>query len=84
LENEEAARAEGRPTVRWKSNGLRHSFASYGIASEEDAARVALWLGHTTPQMTFAHYRERATKEEAQAWFDVLPKEEGNRVARVV
>jgi integrase len=83
LESEEVARAEGRPTVIWKNNGLRHSFASYGIASEEDAARVALWLGHANPQMTFSHYRERATKEDAQAWFNVTPDTGKSKVSKL-
>lgn len=63
-----------RPAVEWKHNALRHSFASYALAAEEDAARVALWLGHTSPVMTFKHYRERVTPEAAAAWFAVLPR----------
>ena len=42
-----------RPAVTWKHNGLRHSYASYAIAREESADRVALWLGHTSASMTF-------------------------------
>ncbi len=63
----------GRPAVIWKHNALRHSFASYALAKEEDAARVALWLGHASPSMTFKHYRERVTPEAAAEWFEVLP-----------
>lgn len=59
--------------IEWKPNGLRHSFASYAIAREQDAAKVALWLGHTSPKMTFEAYQERVTEEEAKKWFDVLP-----------
>lgn len=64
----------GRPAVPWKHNALRHSFASYALAAEEDAARVALWLGHESPKMTFKHYRERVTPEAAGEWFAVLPE----------
>jgi len=67
----------GRPAVIWKHNALRHSFASYSLAKEEDAARVALWLGHASPSMTFKHYRERVTPEAATEWFDVLPEKKG-------
>jgi integrase len=67
---------DGRPAVEWKHDGLRHSFASYALAKEEDAPRVALWLGHTSPKMTFDHYRERVTPEEAEAWFAVMPRAE--------
>jgi integrase len=76
LASENSAQAENRPPVRWKQNGLRHSFASYAIAQEEDAARVALWLGHANPQMTFSAYRERCTAEEAHAWFGVTKNRE--------
>lgn len=66
--------ATGRPAVAWKHNALRHSFASYALAREEDAARVALWLGHVSPAMTFKHYRERVTPEAAGEWFAVTPR----------
>lgn len=65
---------KGRPAVEWKHNALRHSFASYSLAQEEDAARVALWLGHASPTMTFQHYRERVEAEAATEWFSVSPK----------
>ena len=64
-----------RPAVEWKHNGLRHSFASYSLAVEQDASRVALWMGHTSPTMTFEHYRERVEGEAGEEWFAVLPKE---------
>lgn len=60
-----------RPAVLWRDNGLRHSYGSYAIAREESADRVALWMGHTSAAVTFQHYQERATKEEAEAWFGV-------------
>ena len=66
---------DARPAVEWKQNALRHSFASYALAREGDAARVALWLGHMSPAMTFKHYRERVTPEEAAEWFAVTPGE---------
>lgn len=65
---------QGCPAVEWKHNALRHSFASYALAKEEDAARVALWLGHVSPAMTFKHYRERVTPEAAEEWFAVKPR----------
>jgi integrase len=75
LELADKEKAKDRPTVEWKHNALRHSFASYALAKEEDAARVALWLGHTSPVMTFKHYRERVTPEAADQWFAVMPRE---------
>jgi len=63
-----------RPAVEWKQNGLRHSFGSYALAQCDDAAKVALWLGHDSNKMIFKHYRERVTPEAAAAWFGVMPK----------
>ena len=74
----------GRPAVIWKHNALRHSFASYALAKEEDAARVALWLGHASPSMTFKHYRERVTPEAATEWFEVLPKKKKGKGKKIV
>jgi len=75
---------KGRPAVIWKHNALRHSFASYALAKEEDAARVALWLGHASPSMTFKHYRERVTEEAAAEWFAVLPRKKKGTGKKIV
>lgn len=78
-----ADKKNGRPAVEWKNNGLRHSFASYSLAAEQDAARVALWLGHTSPTMTFKHYRERVEGEAAEDWFAVIPEDAGGTVEKI-
>jgi integrase len=61
----------------WPSNALRHSFASYHLATFQDAAALALQLGHTTTGMLFAHYREVVTTEDATAYWSLLPQPEG-------
>ena len=66
---------DGIPAIRWKQNGMRHSFGSYALAECENAAQVALWMGHGSTQMLFKHYRERVTEEEAKEWFAVFPGE---------
>lgn len=75
---------KGRPAVEWKHNGLRHSFASYALEKEGDAARVALWLGHASPSMTFKHYRDRVTPEAAAEWFEVLPMKKKGKGKKIV
>lgn len=67
-----------RPGVTWVHNGMRHSFASYAIAAEQNADRVALWLGHTSAKMTFEAYQERATEEDAKKWFSIAPRAGGS------
>jgi site-specific recombinase XerD len=63
--------------VEWIPDGLRHSFASYRLASCDDAAKVALELGHANTRMLFAHYRAVVTRAEAEAFWSIRPREGG-------
>jgi integrase len=70
--------------ARWPKNGLRHSFASYRLAAIHDAPRVAVELGHTSPQMLYSTYRELVLPEEAERYWKIAPAAEaGNLVAFV-
>jgi integrase len=66
--------------TRWPSNGLRHSFASYRLATCHDAPRVASELGHTSPQMLYSTYREVVIPEEAAKYWDIRPVAEAANV----
>lgn len=57
----------------WPTNCLRHSFATYHLALHQDAGKTAHELGHRNPTILYAHYRNLATLNQAQAWFNVLP-----------
>lgn len=57
----------------WPKNGLRHSFASYHLAKHQNAAALALDMGHVTPHMIFKHYREIVTPEEAERYWNIFP-----------
>ena len=59
--------------MRWPNNGLRHSFASYCLAAIHDAPRVAMELGHTSPQMLFSTYREVVRPQEAERYWKIEP-----------
>jgi len=61
--------------VKWKDNGLRHSFCSYRLAVTHDAAKTSLEAGNS-PQMIFQHYRELVKPAAALEWFNVLPEGE--------
>lgn len=67
------AKAENRPQIPRIHNGLRHSFASYRLAINKDAAAVALEMGNS-PRKLFENYRELVTPAEAKKWFAVTPK----------
>ena len=56
--------------VKMVGNGLRHSFASYRLASVKSADQVALEMGNS-PRKLFQNYRELVTAEEAAAWFNI-------------
>jgi integrase len=58
----------------WVPNALRHGFASYHLAKHQDAARLALEMGHTTPRLIFDSYRELVTPEEAERYWLIAPK----------
>lgn len=62
--------------AEWPNNGLRHSFASYRLAAIHDAPRIAMELGHTSPQMLFSTYREVVRPKEAERYWKILPAEE--------
>lgn len=60
------------PIVEVPTNALRHSYASYRLATTEDAAKVSMEMGNS-PRKLFEHYRQLVTKKQAQQWFSVLP-----------
>jgi integrase len=82
LEHSRLAEESSRPVVSWKQNAIRHSYGSYALAREEDAARVALWMGHSSTRVLFENYRERVTKCEAHAFFSISPPS-GERIVRL-
>ena len=67
----EAARAAAG-FKHWPSNALRHSFASYHLAHFNDAAALALELGHTDAGLVFQHYREIVKPKEAEKYWKLV------------
>ncbi len=62
----------------WPHNALRHSFASYCLAAEKNAAALALDMGHTTPQLIFAHYREVVQESAATRYWNITPDDKSD------
>jgi integrase len=67
------AREKARIT-KWPSNALRHSYASYHLAFHQNAAALALQLGHTSQAMIFSNYREVVTRDEAERYWAIKPR----------
>ena len=62
------------PAIPWKRNGLRHSYCTYRYAILQNEHQVSAEMGNS-PAMIFANYRALATKEQAEEWFAIVPKE---------
>ena len=54
-------------------NALRHSFASYALAHENNASALALDLGHSNTNLLFQHYREVVRPKDAALYWKLLP-----------
>ena len=58
----------------WKRNAMRHSFGTYHFALHEDPIKTSVQMGHKTgDDVLFDHYRNLATKADAEAYFNLLP-----------
>lgn len=58
----------------WPHDATRHTFATYALAGNGDAGKVATWLGHEgNPTMLHRHYRGLATKAEADKYWSLRP-----------
>ncbi|MCX6923423.1 MAG: tyrosine-type recombinase/integrase [Verrucomicrobia bacterium] len=76
---DEAKGVKAQKAVTWKSNALRHSYASYRLAQIGDAGRLSGEMGNSAA-MIFRHYRELVKPEAAQRWFSVKPEGEASNV----
>ncbi len=70
---------ESAGLIAWPNNALRHSFASYHLAHFEDAAALALQMGHTDSDMIFSNYRQLVSPAEAKRYWSLKPQAEANR-----
>jgi integrase len=75
----DAAR-EAAGIERWPHNALRHSFASYHLARFNDAAALALELGHTNSNLVFQHYRQLVKPKQAEWYWKITPAPTGKKV----
>ena len=67
--------------IKWPSNAMRHSFASYHIAHFRSAAETALELGHANSSLIFKHYRELTTPDAASRWWSIMPVSQDKIIA---
>ena len=67
----QAARAKGDSLRVWPKNALRHSYATYHLAENQNAAELALHMGHANTNLIFAHYRKPVTLDDAIRFWNV-------------
>jgi integrase len=65
---------------QWPHNALRHSFASYHLALFNDAAALALELGHTNSDLVFQHYRQLVKPKQAERYWKIAPAPAGRKL----
>jgi integrase len=72
-DREKCAEAAG---VKWKHNGLRHSYASYRLEACKSAAEVSLEMGNSA-RMVLQRYADVVHAEDAQAYWNIAPADAG-------
>jgi integrase len=65
--------------LTWPQNALRHSYASYHLAHFNDAAALALQIGHTNSNLVFQHYRQLVKPKEAARYWEIKPAKKGQK-----
>ena len=58
--------------VKWKRNGLRHSFGSYRMEQTKNEGLVALEMGNS-PKVVKDHYFEIVDEHDAKAYWSINP-----------
>ena len=75
---------EAAGIAQWPPNALRHGFASYHLAHFNDAAALALELGHTNSALVFQHYRQLVKPKDAEAYWHIIPAVNARKVLSFV
>lgn len=60
--------------VAWDNDIARHTFGSCYLAKHQDIQKTCLQMGHTSPDMLFTHYRGLCKKEDAEAFWKIMPQ----------
>jgi integrase len=80
LADRKRATEAGILASQWPANALRHSFASYYLARFDDAAKLAIQLGHVGQDLIFRHYREVVTRADAKRYWNIVPEAKSGKV----
>jgi len=64
--------------LKWKRNGLRHSFGSYRMEQTKNEGQVALEMGNS-PKVVKDHYFEIVDERAAREYWSIKPVPSGDR-----
>jgi integrase len=66
-----------KASIDYPKNGARHSFGTYHFALYNDPSKTAVIMGHLRGlDMLYKHYRNVVTKEQGEAYFNIVPTDE--------
>ena len=60
--------------IRWPHDVMRHCYGSYHVAMHDSADKTSLQMGHRGSDVLFSHYRDVVDREDAEAFWQVLPR----------
>ena len=67
--------------VQTIQDGMRHSYASYWLATNKDEHRLRENLGHRSSDELWDHYHRACTEKEARKFWAILPpKKKGRKI----
>ncbi len=65
--------AIGSAKIDYRQNCIRHGFCSYALAAGWALADVVAYMGHGSPAMIYAHYRNVVRADDARQWWAITP-----------
>ena len=68
-------RLRKKTAIKYPQNAMRHCFSGYHLAAHESADKTAYLMSHPNPKLLYATYHELVSKEEAERFWNIVPKE---------
>jgi len=72
---------ENYKDFNYPQNAMRHSFSGYHLAKHENSILTAFLLGHPNPNLLYSTYKELASKEDAELYWNIIPKQLADDIA---
>lgn len=73
-------RTLGKAGIKWGIDAMRHTFGSYHLKKHDNVNATILQMGHRGDKTLFAHYRAAVSRQDAEAFWEIRPKDQGTEV----